>query len=125
MTKFITPKFSLLLLFTICSTITFSQTVNNYQTWTGASGCNIFANLTNVPATINGTNGNIPHLTAIGQPTYDNVNNTVNLECETFNNGSQYKGTEYRTTVNFKANHSYKITINASRIMSQQIGSNV
>ena len=43
-----------------------AQTIINYETWTGASGCNIFANSTNVPAAINGTNTTIAHLTAIG-----------------------------------------------------------
>lgn len=100
MKKNISSKVSLLLLFTICSTITFSQTIINYQTWTGASGCNIFSSLTNVPATINGTIGNIAHLTAIGQPTYDNVNKSVNMVSEIINS-SQNQGTEYRTTVNF------------------------
>lgn len=40
-------------------------------------------------------------------------------------NGNQNQGTEYRTTVNFKVGYSYKITINAARIMSQQAGANV
>lgn len=124
MTKIISLKLYLLLFFTICSTITFSQTVINYQTWTSSSGCNIFGALTNVPATVNGTNGNIAHLTAIGQPTYDNVNKSVNLVSQIVS-GSQNQGTEYRTTLNFKASHSYKITINAARIMSQQTGANV
>ena len=56
-----------------------SQTIINYETWTGASGCNIFSSSTNVPATINGSNTTIAHLTAIGQPTYDNVNKSVNI----------------------------------------------
>ena len=40
-------------------------------------------------------------------------------------NSSQNQGTEYRTTVNFKLGYSYKITINAARIMSQQTGANI
>ncbi|MBI1780791.1 MAG: hypothetical protein HYR66_05420 [Sphingobacteriales bacterium] len=109
---------------------TFSQTFIRYNTWTGASGCNIFSDpnnastVINVPCTINGTNTTIPHLTSVGQPTYDNANKTVNLVSEIIN-GSQNQGTEYRITVNFKQGYSYKITITAARIMSQQTGANV
>lgn len=124
MKNIISFRLYLLVLFGTFSTITFSQTIINYQTWTGASGCNIFASSTNVPATINGVNSTVAHLTAIGQPTYDNVNKSVNLVSEIIN-GSQNQGTEYRTTVNFKLGYSYKITINAARIMSQQTGANV
>lgn len=125
MKKNIYSKLFFSLLFISCSAITFSQTVINYQTWTGASGCNIFASSTNVPATINGANSTITHLTAIGQPTYDNVNKSVSIVSETVNNGSLNQGTEYRTTVNFKLGYSYKITINAARIMSSQTGADV
>lgn len=57
-----------------------SQTIINYETWTGASGCNIFADSTNVPVTVNGNNSTMAHLTAIGQPVYDNANNSVYLD---------------------------------------------
>lgn len=124
MKKIITSRLYLLVLFITFSSISFSQTIINYQTWTGASGCNIFASSTNVTATINGTNGTVAHLTAIGQPTYDNVNKSVNLVSEIIN-GSQNQGTEYRTTVNFKLGYSYTITINAARIKSQQTGGDV
>lgn len=119
MKKMITPQSYLLVLFITFSTVAFSQTIINYQTWTGASGCNIFGTLKNVPATINGASNTIPHLTAIGQPTYDNTDKSVNLACQVIS-GSQYQGTEYRTTVNFKMGYSYKITINAARIKTQQ-----
>ena len=92
MKKNILPKFPFLLLFTFCNTVVFSQTIINYQTWRSASGCNIFASLTNVPATINGANGNIAHLTASGQPGYDNTNKSVSLASQIVNNQSQ--GTE-------------------------------
>lgn len=108
-----------MILFITCSTITFSQTIINYQTWTGAKGCNIFASSTNVPATINGTTGpTIAHLTAIGQPIYDNTDKSVNLTSQIIG-GSQYQGTEYGATVNFKSGFSYKITINAASIISE------
>jgi hypothetical protein len=106
-----------------------SQTIINYNTWTGASGCNVFSdpnnssNPVNVPCVINGSNSSIAHLTAIGQPTYDNTNKTVNLVSEI--NGSLNYGTEYRITVGFKQAYSYKITITAARIMSSQSGPNV
>ena len=92
MKKNILLKFNFLLLFIFYSIIVFSQTVLPYQTWASASGCNIFASSTNVPATINGANGNIAHLTAIGQPGYDNTNKSVNLASQIVNNQSQ--GTE-------------------------------
>lgn len=101
----------------------FAQTIINYETWTGASGCNIFASSTNVPATVNGNNATIAHLTAIGQPTYDNVNKSVNIDSRI--TGGQNEGTEYRITSTFKQGYSYIITITAARIMSQQTGPNV
>lgn len=106
-----------------------AQTIIRYNTWTGASGCNVFSNpnnastVINVPCTVNGTNSTIPHLTSIGQPTYDNSNKTVNMPSEIA--AGQNKGTSYRVTVNFKQNYTYKITITAMRIMSQQTGGNV
>jgi hypothetical protein len=123
-------KLCFLLLFMYFSLISFSQTIISYNTWTGASGCNIFSDpnnastVTNVPCTINGSNSTIAHLTSVGQPTYDNANKTVNLVSEIIN-GSQNQGTEYRITVNFKQSYTYKITITAARIMSSQTGANV
>ncbi|MCO5237935.1 MAG: T9SS type A sorting domain-containing protein [Chitinophagaceae bacterium] len=115
MKKIITLRLCLLILLNIFSAISFSQTIINYQTWTGASGCNIFASSINVPVTINGTNNTIAHLTAIGQPTYDNVNKSVNLDTKVVN-ASLNQGTAYAITVNFKKDYSYKITLNASLI---------
>jgi hypothetical protein len=102
----------------------FAQTIINYETWTGSSGCNIFASSTNVPATVNGPNTTIAHLTAIGQPTYDNINKSVNLECRVNSNGSQFEGTEYTVSSTFKQGYSYVITITAARIMSTTSGPN-
>lgn len=110
-------------LINISYTAGFTQTNINYETWMGASGCNLFATSTNVPATISGNNTTIPHLTAVGQPLYDNVNKTVNLESRI--NGSQNEGTEYRINSIFKQGYSYIITITAARIMSVQTGPNV
>lgn len=124
------PKVILLVMFTLCKSFLFSQTIIDYQSWTSSSGCNIFSDpnnastVVNVPATINGTAGTVAHLTAIGQPTYDNANKTVNLDSRIVNN-SLNNGTEYRMTVNFKQGYTYKITVTAIRIMSQQTGANV
>ncbi|MEO8820901.1 MAG: T9SS type A sorting domain-containing protein [Ginsengibacter sp.] len=119
MKKILASRLIALLLFYFLKSVSFSQTIINYQTWTGASGCNIFSSSTNVPATINGSNGSIPHLTAIGQPTYDNIDKCVALDCNIIN-GSQNQGTEYTTTVNLKQGYSYKITINAAIIKPTQ-----
>lgn len=127
--KFIKP-FSLGLFLILLHSTVISQTFIRYNTWTGASGCNVFSDpnnastVINVPCTVGGTNTTIPHLTAVGQPTYDNTNKTVNLVSQIVS-GSQNQGTEYRITVNFKQNYSYKITITAARIMSTQSGPNV
>lgn len=100
----------LLLTLFICSS-TFAQTVTiNYQTWSGASGCNIFASAVNVNA--------VPHRTAIGQPTYSTTNHTVDLEC------SGTTGTEYAITYDFKQGFSYKITVKASNIKSNSANAN-
>ena len=93
-----------------------AQTIINYQTWTGASGCNIFSSAINVPATINGSNGSIAHRSNIGQPTYAG-GIVLNCEAELDGNGNTigYKGTEYGLTYNFfKQGYSYKININAA-----------
>jgi|GEM_PF-2978322 len=109
-------KVILLLMSTLCTSFLFSQTVIDYQAWTSYSGCNIFSDpnnastVINVPATINGTAGTVAHLTAIGQPTYDNANKTVNLDSRIVNNSMNH-GTEYRMTVNFKEGYTYKITV--------------
>jgi len=94
------------------STKVFPQTIINYQTWTGASGCNIFASSVNVPASINGNPGSIAHLTAIGQPEYDQ--NAVSLGASIFNSGNTPVGTEYRITYNFQQGASYKYYIEVS-----------
>jgi hypothetical protein len=126
---FIKIIFSGLFLF-ILHSAAISQTFIRYNTWTGATGCNIFSDpnnastVINVPSTFNGSNTTSPHLTAVGQPTYDNANKTVNLISQIVS-GSQNQGTEYRITVNFKQAYSYKITITAARIMSTQSGPNV
>lgn len=124
-TKLIFAKSYLFILLVLISSNSFSQTqtIINYETWTGASGCNIFSAVTNVPATLNGSNINVAHFTAIGQPAYSSANHSVNLDSRIENGINQ--GTEYRMTVNFKLGHSYQITVTAARIMSTPTGPNV
>ena len=87
-----------------------AQTIINYQTWTGASGCNIFSSAVNVPATINGSNATIAHRSNIGQPAYSAaVVLDCNAELDVNGNTIGYKGTEYRLTYNFKQGYNYKI----------------
>ncbi|MBI1782537.1 MAG: hypothetical protein HYR66_14420 [Sphingobacteriales bacterium] len=96
----------------------FSQTIINYQNWSGASGCNIFASSINVPAVINGTNGAMAHVSTTGQPQYSITNNAISMDCNVVvdqnGNTTGYKGTEYKIAYNFKAMYSYQITINAA-----------
>lgn len=123
-------KLILLMLFSLLISSGYSQTVIDYESWTTASGCNIFSDpnnasaTVNVPATINTTVGTITHYTAIGQPTYDNANKSVNIDSRIVG-GSTNHGTEYRITVNFKQGYTYKITITAIRIKSSQTGGDV
>lgn len=111
----------------VFSSSLFSQTILNYQTWTGATGCNIFSASTFVPATTNGTNTTIEHLSIAGQPQYDGSQKAVSLDCHAvIDNGNTigFKGTEYRITYPFKQGYSYSITVNASCINSTNTGSN-
>lgn len=130
MKQIISPKAIFLLMFTLCTSFLFSQTIIDYQAWTSASGCNIFSDpnnastVINVPVIINGSAGTIAHLTAIGQPAFDNTNKSVNLDSRIVNNSMNH-GTEYRMTVNFKQGYTYKITVTAIRTMSSQTGGNV
>lgn len=111
--------FLILFLAILYNNIIVAQTIINYQTWTGASGCNIFSSAVNVPATINGSNGTIAHRSNIGQPTYSTaVVLDCNEELDVNGNTIGYKGTEYRLTYNFKQGYSYKITINAACVNS-------
>lgn len=86
-------------------------TVIDYQSWSGASGCNIFSAATSVPATLNGSSTNVTHRSTVAQPTYDGTNNAVSLESNS--NGSNPIGTEYRVEYNFHQGSSYQIVINA------------
>jgi hypothetical protein len=122
----------ILLLNLICfnSINSYGQKIIDYSLWTSSTGCNIFSIPSNasteidVPAKINAVDGTVAHLTTVGQPQYDATNKTVNLDSK-FVNGSQFQGTEYRMTVNFKKGYTYKITVTAARIISSPSGGNV
>ena len=82
----------------ILNQLAYSQTTTiiNYQTWTGATGCNIFGSSTNVPVTVNGTNSTMAHLTNQGQPTYSGApTNAVDLDAKPTTNPNQIAGTQY------------------------------
>ncbi len=91
-------------------------TVIDYQSWSGASGCNIFSAATSVPATLNGNSINVTHRSTVAQPTYDGTNNAVSLESNP--NGGTAIGTEYRVEYNFHQGSSYQIVINAFGIFN-------
>jgi len=98
-----------------------AQTIINYQTWTGATGCNIFSSSTAVPATANGNNITVAHQSNIGQPEYSGGStNAVSLRCfavvDVNGNTTAYKGTEFRLAYNFQQGYSYEIKINAACI---------
>jgi hypothetical protein len=111
------------IIFFLSLTLSFNlraQTIIDYQTL-AASGCNIFASSTAIPATTNGANVTLAHLTTIGTPTYSGgTDKAVVLQCkaEIDANGNTigYKGTEYRISFTFKQNYSYTIKVNAACI---------
>jgi hypothetical protein len=122
-------RFSLVSLVLFFYLNSFAQTVIDYQAWSGASGCNIFASSTNVPATINGSNGNVVHLSLIGQPEYfGSGTDAVALQCfaviDNSGNTTGYKGTEYRISYNFKQGSTYQIKVIAQCINSSGASSN-
>ena len=92
-----------------------SQRIINYQTWNGGSACNAFVSGVDVPSTLDGTNSTSRHITNIGQPRYSSTDGAITLDCE---GSSGNKGTQFQINNNFKANYTYKIVINASRIQS-------
>ena len=102
----------------------FSQRIIDYGaiTVSGTPPCNFFGSSINIPATLDGVSTTVAHRTAIGQPTYDGTVKAITLDCR--DNGGQLEGTEYYTTITFKKDYSYKITISATRIMSQPVGGN-
>jgi hypothetical protein len=101
------------------SLIAFSQNVTiNYQTWNPSSPpCDVFNTATNVPATINGTNGTIQHVTLIGDAKYSTSDQSVQLDCS-YINASDIRGTKYRIAYNFKVGHRYIITVTSAALGS-------
>lgn len=106
-------KFTLILFASFVCTSLFAQTIIDYQAWS-SSACNAFGSGVNVPGTTNGANISSLHQSAIGQPMYGSANKSIMLDCKTENSGTASKGTEYCLAYNFKANYTYKVTINAS-----------
>jgi len=86
-------------------------TVINYQTCTGAAGCNIFSSSTTINSVV--------HQSTTGQPTYDATNHAVSLTGQVNSSTLAYTGTEYRIAYNFKAGYSYSFTVNAQSIANQ------
>ncbi|MGH2643508.1 MAG: hypothetical protein ACRDE2_06140 [Chitinophagaceae bacterium] len=68
---------ALLLILSAFNNLGYSQstTVINYQSWTVASGCKIFASSTNVPVAIDGNNETIQDQTKIIQELCNNLIN--------------------------------------------------
>lgn len=89
----------------VLSNRVYSQTVIDYSAFS-STACNAFSSVINV-------NG-IPHLTAIGQPTKASNGEAITLNSKVINN-SDFRGTEYRVTYNFKKGYIYKIIVNAKR----------
>jgi hypothetical protein len=97
----------------------YSQTTSvNYQTWNYPNPpCNIFGNLTSVPAIVNNVSGSLAHLTNIGQPRFNNQTKQIELDCS-INSSGVFSGTQYQINHNFQSGYSYAITINAAIISS-------
>jgi hypothetical protein len=90
------------------------QTIIDYQAWNPSNPpCNIFANATNVPSSLNGNSITISHLTSVGQPVYNSSQGSVNI---TSKDSNGIRGTEFRISYDFLKGASYKITVNALRI---------
>ncbi|MGH2645039.1 MAG: hypothetical protein ACRDE2_13885, partial [Chitinophagaceae bacterium] len=89
----------------------------DYQTWNPSNPpCNLFASATNVPSTINGVSGTTQHQTLIGQPVYNSVDKSVELDCG-YNNGNP-QGTKYRLSYSFKKGYIYRITVSAAEVIN-------
>lgn len=99
--------------------------VADYQNWNPSSPpCNLFGSSTNVPITINGNASTLAHLTNIGQPSYDAVTRSVNLDCSFAVNSAVSQGTQYQIAYAFQFGYSYQIIINAAVINSTNTGGN-
>jgi len=99
--------------------IAFSQNVTiNYQTWNPPSPpCDVFNTATNVPATINGTNGTIQHVTLIGDAKYSTTDQSVQLD-NNYVSASDIRGTKYRIAYDFKVGYRYIITVTSAALFS-------
>lgn len=99
-----------------------TQMIIDYYQWNPSSPpCNLFGNTVNVPATINGTQSTVGHLTNIGQPQYS-ADRSIVLACS-YNSGI-YKGTQYQINYSFLAGYIYTIVVSAYNINQNGTGSN-
>ena len=73
----------------------------------------MFNTATNVPATINGTNSTIEHVTLIGDARYSTSDQSVQLDNRNIST-SDIRGTKYRIAYNFKVGHRYIITVTSA-----------
>lgn len=101
----------ILLLITIAGT---TQNVTiDYEAWDPSSPpCNVFANATNVPAT-GVSSGVVEHQTRVGQPTYNSTAEAIELSTNLVSPSSSL-GTRVRINYNFKAGHTYGISVIAA-----------
>jgi hypothetical protein len=112
-------KLPFIIIFMLAINVSFSQNVViNYQTWNPPfPPCDVFVNPTNVPATINGTPGNIVHQTQVGDVTYSSSDQSIQLQCQ-FVSAADYRGTRYVFNYNFKVGYSYQIEVIAAELVN-------
>lgn len=101
----------------LTTAISFSQNVTiNYQTWNPTSPpCDVFNAATNVPATINGTNGTIQHVSLIGDVKYSTSDQSIQLD-NNYVSASDTRGTKYRLSYSFKVGYRYIITVTSAEL---------
>lgn len=104
-----------ILLFFFCLKAS-TQTVIDYASLSNAN-C-VWTSDTNVPATIDGTTGNVKHRVPVGEV---NSGGLVYF----LSNTSNSIGSEYRIEYNFKQNHSYTIVVNARSIVNSGANPNL
>lgn len=100
-------------LFIIATLMSFSanaQTVIDYANFTG-NGC-VFASSTDVPATINGTSGNVKHQTSVGEVDYGSTTHVLYFQ----SNSTNSVGSEFKIEYTFRPSYSYSIVVNTRSI---------
>jgi hypothetical protein len=74
---------TLFILILLTSLSVHAQTVIDYANFTG-NGC-VFTTSTNVPATINGTSGNVKHQTSVGEVDYGSTTHVLYFQSNSTN----------------------------------------